>query len=1095
MRRRSWIVGVLVLIAAVAPVSSQSLSQQVLQLLSRVNTWTGQQTFSNFRLTSALPAVTTNRLYNVSGDLYWNGVAVVVEDSPVNLTLGVIGNLPVANLNSGTGADATTFWRGDGVWAVPGGGGGTVTSVAMTLPSFLSVSGSPITGGGTLAVSLATQAANLVFAGPGSGADAAPTFRSLVALDIPTINVLTQTTGTVSVARGGTGLTAGTSGGVLYYSASGTLASSGALTADRLVIGGGAGVAPTVLTDGTANQVLHGGGGSTPTWGAVNLASQVTGNLPVTNLNSGTGATSGTFWRGDGTWAAPGVGGTVTSVAASVPSFLSVAGSPITSSGTLALTLAEQSPNAVFAGPNSGATPGVPTFRALVNADLPLSGASAGTYTKLTVNTRGVVTTGATASLATDFTGTLPVGNGGTGLTTAGADSLLVSTGAAFVARTLPDCTSGLLGYATATDLFSCPANLTLASGYIQATRNVADGTVLDLTNNSATGHGISVIAGAATRYSLNIGNYNGTVLAFRVMGDGATTVGGTLATTGAATFSSTLAVNGVTTLAGLIGTTTRFATYAVVGSTVPTGLSGSGNLIAGGAAGIQYGHKMPIDFATLNSATTGGQPTTYISRLVVATYDNDPADLRIQGDVVYNGTAVTTGNRFGSIPGKIHFDALTGCENPGVSCVDGVFRETALIQGKISENFWDGTAISGTPVGLYPTAMSHPGTILFMTYNMWQEESTTVAALTHDANFYIGGGGWGSDGLSLSASASSVANDGDCWDATDTSTPGDGTYPLHEVLGAYGRCNSTIFVRGGGLRLRALITPTAPTVTTIGTGGATTYVYSVIAIDAAGNITGKSAETTITNGPATLSATNANVISWPRVSGASAYYIIKGAGADDALYSNNSLGKRCTPDSTYAVSSLTRVGTTATMVAGVTHVGLRVGDDFTISGATDVDTLPVSWNGNYVVASKPGDGTITFSVAGTNAATATTPATGTILYAFNSGECYFGGTGPVGDSQQYIKADGSRKYFLDTGYSVNPNTLPTRNTTADLRIDGAIAYKGVAYANLGSGQDIRLGMLVYCLDCTKATPCASGGAGALAVYRNSGAPAWDCNP
>jgi hypothetical protein len=70
--------------------------------------------------------------------------------------------------------------------------GGSVNSVAMTVPSFLTIAGSPITGSGTLALGLNTEGANLVFAGPTSGAAAAPTFRALVAADIPSLTFVSS---------------------------------------------------------------------------------------------------------------------------------------------------------------------------------------------------------------------------------------------------------------------------------------------------------------------------------------------------------------------------------------------------------------------------------------------------------------------------------------------------------------------------------------------------------------------------------------------------------------------------------------------------------------------------------------------------------------------------------------------------------------------------------------------------------------------------------------------------------------------------------------------------------------------------------------
>lgn len=86
------------------------------------------------------------------------------------------------------------------VWALAIPASGGVSSVTLTAPAIFSVTGSPVTSTGTLAIALATQSAAAVFAGPATGSAAAPTFRALAGSDLPFITVNAQTGTTYTVA-------------------------------------------------------------------------------------------------------------------------------------------------------------------------------------------------------------------------------------------------------------------------------------------------------------------------------------------------------------------------------------------------------------------------------------------------------------------------------------------------------------------------------------------------------------------------------------------------------------------------------------------------------------------------------------------------------------------------------------------------------------------------------------------------------------------------------------------------------------------------------------------------------------------------------
>jgi hypothetical protein len=225
-----------------------------------------------------------------------------------------------------------------------GGGGGTVTSVGLTMPAIFNVTGSPVTASGDIGVTLNTQTQRLFLASP-SGSTGVPTFRAIVAQDVPTLNQNTTGTaanviGTVAIANGGTGAT----------TASGARSNLGATT-----------VGSSFFTVANPSAI----------------------RFPRINANNTVTLRTAADFRGD---IGAGAGsGTVTSVGLVAPlPFFVEDGTFVTGSGNLEFKITDQVQKTFYSGPVSGAN-AAPAFRTIVAGDLPNISNLNGTlnYTKL----------------------------------------------------------------------------------------------------------------------------------------------------------------------------------------------------------------------------------------------------------------------------------------------------------------------------------------------------------------------------------------------------------------------------------------------------------------------------------------------------------------------------------------------------------------------------------------------------------------------------------------------------------------------------------------------------------------------------------------
>lgn len=364
--------------------------------------------------------------------------------------------------------------------------------------------------------------------------------------------------------------------------------------------------------------------------------------------------------------------GTVTSVDLSMPNIFSVSNNPVTSSGTLTVTLANQNANTVFAGPSTGSA-AAPTFRSLTFADItgdPLVVSKGGTGTssltdkavlvgagtssvtltstssqyKVFVSGSGGTPIWGTVSLdqSTAISGKLPIASGGTNATTS-AEALTNLGALSNASNSTQDA------YFNSIYLLESDTNPTRRYLQIINNDNLSAARVLNISTNDA--DRTLTIAGTSTISGTNTGDQTIT-LTGDVTGSGTSSFAATLATSGvtAGTYNnSTTAITPFTVDAkGRITATGSASTISPAFSSItskPTTLSGYGitDALSNSTSSTQAGYFGQINlYDTIN-------PSNYLQVVNVAdlsatrTLNINTGDsnrtITLSGDTTLSGT------------------------------------------------------------------------------------------------------------------------------------------------------------------------------------------------------------------------------------------------------------------------------------------------------------------------------------------------------------------------------------------------------------------------------------------------------------------------